>query len=263
MLPHATAERGYLAGTDDQRLQDLQAAFDDPAIDAVWALRGGYGTLRILHRLRLDRQRSAPIPFIGFSDNTTLHVRHAASGVVSFHGPHPGGAWPDETADFFRRVLFQAEPAGTLPTRPEDPDPYTLVSGRVTGPLFGGNLAMLASLCGSRDQPSARGSILFLEDVGEPAYRVDRMLTQLQRSGAVEGVVGLALGRFTAAAADDGGHQAVADVLAAFARELGVPAVADLPFGHVDHNCVMPVGLRAELDGGAATLCVVEAAVEG
>lgn len=259
VFPHALAKTGYLAGTDAERIQDLQAAFDDPSIDAVWALRGGYGTLRILNQLRLDRQRSSPIPVIGFSDNTTLHVRHARMGVISFHGPHPAGELPEPTAEFLRRVLFRAEAPGPLVTRPEDPEPRALLEGCVTAPLFGGNLAMLASLCGSEDQPNARGRILFLEEVGEPAYRIDRMLTQLKRSGAVEGAVGLALGRFTDVPAAD--HQCVADVLAGFAQELGVPAVADLPFGHVDHNSVLPLGVRAELDAGAGTLHLVEPAV--
>jgi muramoyltetrapeptide carboxypeptidase len=127
------------------------------------------------------------------------------------------------------------------------------------GPLFGGNLAMLASLCGTGDQPTARGRVLFLEDVGEPAYRVDRMLLQLRRSGVLEAVAGLALGRFTGAGEDD--EAAVAGVLREYAEALGVPCVADLPFGHVAHNCTLPVGVTARLDADAAKLEIVEAAV--
>ncbi len=258
VYPSAGERHGYLAGTDAQRLADLQAAFDDRTVDAVWALRGGYGTMRILDRVDLARQRVAPVPFIGFSDNTTLHVRQAAMGVVSFHGPHPGGDFPPETEEAFRRVLFHAEPAGVLPLRENDPPSRKLVGGLVEAPLLGGNLTMLAALCGTPDQPSARGRILFLEDVGEPAYKVDRMLLQLERSGVLEGVEGLALGRFTEA--EDDAH-AVADVLEETAGRLGVPAVADLPFGHVEHNWTLPVGARALLDGDAATLALSEAAV--
>ena len=247
-----------MAGTDAERLGDLQAAFDDPSIDGIWALRGGYGTLRILDGLELDRQRRAPIPFIGFSDNTTIHACHAAMGVVSFHGPHAGGDFPPETAEVFRRVLFGAEPAGVLPTRPEDPEPRRVVGGAVEAPLVGGNLAMLASLCGSKDAPAARGCILVLEDVGEPAYRVDRMLVQLLRSGVLEGVSGLAMGRFTDAPDEE---VRVDDVLAEFAEGLGVPAAADLPFGHVEHNCTLPIGGTALLDADAATLTLTRAAV--
>lgn len=258
VFPAAAARYRFLGGTDSERLADLQSAFDDLSIDAVWALRGGYGTARILDRLDLARQRQEPIPFIGFSDNTTIHTRHALMGTVSFHGPHPGGDFPPETELSFRRALFSDEPIGRLPTREGEPGPRTLVGGRVAAQLVGGNLALLASLCGTEWAPSARGRILFLEDIGEPAYRVDRMLVQLDRAGVMDGVVGLALGRFTAAA--DDAHPIV-DVLADFAQRLDVPAVVDLPFGHVEHNCTLPVGARAELDADAAVLEITEAAV--
>jgi muramoyltetrapeptide carboxypeptidase len=258
VFPAARSRHGYLAGTDDERLADLQSAFDDPEIDAVWALRGGYGTLRILDRLNLARQVERPIPFIGFSDNTTLHMRHAALGVVSFHGPHPGADFPPETEASFRRALFSAEPAGILPTREADPSPRTLVPGRAEGRLTGGNLALLSALCGSPDAPDARGRILLLEEVGEPAYRVDRMLAQLERAGIFEGVVGLAFGRFTASAEEE---PTTTVLIAELAARIGVPAVADLPVGHVEHNCTVPIGVGGVMDADAATLSVVEPAV--
>lgn len=259
VFPHATARHRYLAGTDAERLADLQNAFDDPAIDGVWALRGGYGTLRILDRLDLSRQRRAPIPFIGFSDNTTIHARHAAMGVISFHGPHPGADFPTETVESFRAVLFSAEAPGALPRRSGDPSPHTLVPGRVDAPLVGGNLSLVAALCGSRHALTARNRILFLEEVGEPAYRVDRMLMQLERAGTVEGVAGLALGRFTDC--PEGEADVVAGVLAEFAERIAVPTVADLPFGHVEHNCTLPVGGRGLLDADARTLSLPESSV--
>jgi len=259
VFPSARSRVGYLAGSDARRITDLQTAFDDPSIDAVWALRGGYGTLRILDRLDLDRQRRAPIPFIGFSDNTTLHVRHAAMNVISFHGPHPGGDFVAESELLFRRILFSDEPLGLLPTRACDPPARTLVPGVAEGPIFGGNLAILASLCGSRDTPLARGRLLFLEDVGEPPYRLDRMLVQLRRAGTFEGVAGLALGRFTEEPGGDG--DAAAGVIEELAHELGVPAVADLPIGHIQYNWILPVGTPARLDATAATLSLTAPAV--
>lgn len=249
----------FLAGTDEQRLADLQAAFDDPSIDGVWAMRGGYGTSRIVHRLDLGRQERAPIPFIGFSDNTTIHVLHAALSVVSFHGPHPGADFPPETEDAFRRVLFSTDPAGELLLRAGDPRPLTLVDGQAEAPLVGGNLAVLAALCGTPNALRARGCILFLEDIGEPAYRVDRMLLQLEQAGVVDGAVGLAFGRFTGAPDDD--PYPVVGVISEFAERIGVPTVTDLPFGHVEHNCTLPVGVRAHLDGDGATLSLSEPAV--
>ena len=259
VFPSAAAQRGFLAGTDDARLSDLQGAFDDPSIDGIWALRGGYGTLRILDRLKLERQRRDPIPFIGFSDNTTIHVEHAANAVVSFHGPHPGGDFPTETEEMFRRVLFSEEPAGPLSRRAGDPPPRTLVGGTARGPLWGGNLAMLTSLCGSSSQLSADGRILFLEDIEEPAYRVDRMLVQLERTASLKGMVGLALGRFWE---KPDMEEAILAVLTEFAERVGVPAVAQLPFGHTEHNCTLPMGAGARLDADAGVLEIVEGGVE-
>jgi muramoyltetrapeptide carboxypeptidase len=259
VFPGARARHRYMAGEDSIRLGDLQAAFDDPGIDAVWALRGGYGTLRILDALDLRRQLGDPIPFIGFSDNTSIHARHAALGVVSFHGPHPGADFPPETEESFRRALFAAEPVGALRARDCDPRPRSLAGGRVEAPLVGGNLAILAAMCGTAHAISTRGCILFLEDVGEPAYRVDRMLQQLLASGVLEGVAGLAYGRFTGSPEED--EHSVADVLAEVAQRLAVPAVIDLPFGHTEHNCTVPVGVRARLDGDASALEILEAGV--
>jgi len=259
VFPAAGASHRYMAGTDAERLGDLQVAFDDPSVDAVWALRGGYGTQRLLEDLDLRRQLSDPIPFIGFSDNTTIHARHFELGVVSFHGPHPGKNFPLETEEAFRRALFSDAAPIPVEPRPTDPQPRTLVAGRAEGPLVGGNLAILASMCGTRHQLDARGCILFLEDLGEPAYRWDRMLVQLRRAGVTEGIAGLALGRFTEQ--PDADAYPVEDTLAELAALLGVPTVIDLPFGHVDHNVTLPVGVPALLDADAATLVLTEAGV--
>jgi muramoyltetrapeptide carboxypeptidase len=248
-----------MAGTDHERLGDLQSAFDDLSIDGVWALRGGYGTLRILDGLNLDRQRRDPIPFLGFSDNTTIHQRHRGAGTISFHAPHPGAAFPAETEESLRRTLFSTDPPGALPLRHSDPSPRPLTSGRVEGELVGGNLAILAALSGSRDALQARGKILFLEDLGEPPYRIDRMLTQLDRSGALEGVAGLAFGRFLTP--DPADEEEANRILEEFAGQLAVPAIADLPFGHVDHNCTLPVGGVALLDADSGTLTLTEPVV--
>lgn len=246
---------GFLAGTDADRLDDAQAAFDDPATDAVWALRGGYGTGRIVDDLALARMRTDPIPFLGFSDNTVLHARLTALGVVSFHAPHPTAEGPTADDEWFARVLTRPEAAGRLPGDPGE----TLVSGRAEGRLVGGNLALLASLSGTCDAVSARDRILVIEDVGEPAYRIDRMLVQLRRAGTTAGVAGLAFGRFTdVPGADDEG---VRRVLREFAETLGVPSAMGLPVGHAPDNSVLPLGTRARLDADAGTLDVIEPAV--
>jgi muramoyltetrapeptide carboxypeptidase len=203
VAPSALESRGFLAGTDEERRRDLQAALDDDGIDAVWALRGGYGSMRIINLVDWTSVQQRPKPYIGFSDNTAVHCALQQQRIVSFHGPHAGGDFPAETETAFRCVLFQSNAAGILPFRAQDPAPRRLRAGAVEARLYGGNLALLAALCGTPLSPSARGCILFLEDVGEPAYRVDRMLTQLRQAGALDGVVGLALGRFTECEEED------------------------------------------------------------
>lgn len=259
IFPGASGKTGYLAGTDAERLGDLQVAFDDPSIDAVWPLRGGYGTLRIVDELDLRRQLEDPIPFIGFSDNTSIHMRHLALGVVSFHGPHPTESLTLETEESLRRTVCQPSAPGPLRAPSDDPQPRSLVGGRVEAPLVGGNLTILTSMCGTPYALDPAGCILFLEDVAEPTYRLDRMLVQLRRSGATAGIVGLALGRFRKVPDEE--EHPVADLLLRFAERLGVPAVADLPFGHAKHNATLPVGGMARLDADAAELVLTEPAV--
>ena len=259
LFPSVSGRSGFLAASDAQRLADLQGAFDDPEIDAVWALRGGYGAIRIVDRLRLDRQRRDPIPFIGFSDNTVFHVAHAEIGIVSFHGPHPGAEFPPATEAAFRRALFAAD----LPEPPviegSAAVPGTLAGGIAEGLLWGGNLATLASLCGSASTLSADGRILCLEDIGEPAYRIDRMWVQLERAGVFRGVRGVALGGFTKPPPGEG--EAVRTVLRERVHGLGVPAVADLPFGHLARNVTLPMGVRARVNGAKGTVEVLHRAV--
>lgn len=247
---------GYLAGRDDDRLEDLQWALTAPEIDAVWALRGGYGTMRLLQRLDLAPLTSRPRAYIGFSDNTAVHLALLARGVVSFHGPHAGGDATKLAEQCLRDVLFDARPAGPLPL-PDSPEIVTLRSGTVEGPLIGGNLAILAGMCGTPGAPVARGAILFVEDVGEEVYRLDRQWTQLMLAGALDGLAGLALGRFT----DCGDSEELHALLQACADEADVPAVMQLPIGHEPDNWTLPLGVRAHLDAARGTLALLEPGV--
>jgi muramoyltetrapeptide carboxypeptidase len=246
----------YLAGSDDDRLADLQWALTAPDIDAVWALRGGYGTMRLLRRVDLAPLVAQPRAYIGFSDNTAIHLALLARHVVSFHAPHAGGDSTPLAEQCLRAVLFDARAAGTLPL-PRSPRAVTLRAGVAEGPLIGGNLALLAGLCGTPAAPVARGAILFVEDIGEAAYRLDRQWTQLLLSGALDGVAGIAFGRFT----DCGEADDVRSLLQGFADEVAVPAVAALPIGHEPDNWTLPLGVRARLDASRGTLELLEPAV--
>lgn len=248
-----SSHAGYLAGADADRLADFRQALDDPEIDAIWALRGGYGTMRLLADLDLSGFAARPKPYIGFSDNTAVHLAMLARGVVSFHGPHAGGESTAMSEDCLRRVLWHAEPAGELPAG--DVPPVTLRGGMAEGPLVGGNLSLLASMAGTPAAPSARGRILFVEEVDERPYRIDRAWTQLRLAGALDGVAGIALGRFT-----DCDDRAL-ELLEHLTADLDVPVLAELPIGHEPDNWTLPVGVRARLDADAGTLTILEPAV--
>ncbi|NIP80745.1 MAG: LD-carboxypeptidase, partial [Gemmatimonadetes bacterium] len=222
----------YLAGPDRVRAADLQWAIDGD-VAGIWAIRGGYGTLRTLDHVDLRPLRERPRPFIGFSDNTAVHLALLDLGVVSFHGPHAGFEhFPAATEEAFRRVLMRPEPAGEL-TVPGHARPTTIRGGRAEGPLVGGNLALLAAVAGTPYQPETRGALLFIEELAEPFYRVDRMLTQLRLAGLLEGVAGVLLGEFAdMPVEDDVGGPELDEVLADLLAPLGVPVVFGLPFGH-------------------------------
>jgi muramoyltetrapeptide carboxypeptidase len=260
VLGQSVRERnGYLAGHDDQRRADFQTAIDDDDIRALWALRGGYGTMRILPQLPLERMRTRPQAFIGFSDNTAIHLALARQGVVSFHAPHAGAdSFPDTSERCFRQVLFETAPAGLLPAAAAGPTPVALRGGSVDGVLAGGNLALLAACCGTPYALRGAGVILLIEEIGEPLYRIDRMLVQLSLAGCLDGVVGLAVGRITELQDEGPGLQ---ELIASWANALRLPAVLDLPFGHVAENWTLPLGVRARLDASAGTLEVLEPAV--
>ena len=255
--PSALQRTRYLAGADDARAADLRNALEDSSIDAVWALRGGYGTVRLLPHVELTHLAAAPKAYIGFSDNTSIHLALARRRISSFHAPHAGGDFPPFAEASFRSILFAGE-SGVLPTPPGAPL-QTVQSGHAEGRLLGGNLSLLAAAAGTAIALRGDGVLLFIEEIEEPPYRIDRMLTQLLHSGALDGVAGIIIGQFTSC--DDATASAL-DVVIERLQPLGVPIVANAPIGHVPENWTIPVGIRARLDAGdAPTLTTLEAAV--
>ncbi|HVV07755.1 LD-carboxypeptidase [Amycolatopsis sp.] len=229
----------YLAGTDAQRAADFQAAWLDPAVRAVIAARGGYGTQRMLDLLDWDALRAAgPKVFAGSSDVTALHQALAAElGVVTLFSAMPAGTyWDAEAAEGLRSVLFGQ-------STPELTAAEILVPGAAAGTLTGGNLSLLAAGVGTPEQRSAAGAIVLLEDIGEAVYRIDRMLTQLLRAGWFEGVRGIALGSWTGCGAPETVRGLVLDRLGT----LGVPMLWGLPFGHRPGAATIPLGVTAAL----------------
>ncbi|MGX1547046.1 S66 peptidase family protein [Streptomyces adustus] len=249
---------GHLAGTDEDRAADLQAAWCDPSVDAVLCARGGYGAQRMVDLLDWSAMRAAgPKVFVGFSDITVLHQAFATRlGLVTLHGPAAAGV------DFLKHARAQEHLRDTL-FAPEKVRTLTsgggaLAPGRARGVTLGGCLSMLASDLGTpHAHPDARGGLLMLEDVGEQPYRIDRMLTQLLRTGWLDGVTGIALGSW----AGCGPYEAVRAVLADRLGGLGVPVVEELGFGHGEGALTVPFGMSGELDADTGTLTLDESAL--
>jgi muramoyltetrapeptide carboxypeptidase len=262
---------GYLAGSDDDRLSDLNWALQDSSIGAIWCLRGGYGVTRILHRVDYQAMARQPKPLIGFSDiSALLNAVTARTAVVTFHGPVARAAMPEFSRWHFERVLTRTDAAGRLGRLPQPADVLvpqehrlvTLHGGTAEGPLFGGNLTLLQCLIGTPWFPDLSGAILFLEDVGEQLYRVDRSLAHLRAVGALDRLAGVAIGRFTELdRAGRDGALGFDQVLATYFAPLSIPLAYGFPIGHIDAQWTLPLGVRARLDAGACDLELLEPAV--
>jgi muramoyltetrapeptide carboxypeptidase len=246
----------YLAGSDARRLTELQAVLADPAIRAVFCVRGGYGATRLLAKLARLAPIGAAKPLVGFSDITALHLWLQAHGRISIHGPVltqlPRLASSAHARLF--ELLESARPAAPLAGT------AAYVGGTAEGPLLGGNLSVLTRLLGTPFMPALDGAILLLEDQGERPYRLDRMWTHLRLAGIFERIRGIALGSFTGCDEPDAGHTS-AEVLRELAQSEGLPCVAGFPIGHGDLNDPVPLGVRVRLEADAATLTFLEPAV--
>ena len=248
---------GYLAGSDGERAEDFNALFADPEVKAVFSLRGGYGSCRILPLLDYKMIQANPKPFIGYSDNTALHnAILLKTGLVTFHGPNAVEAFLPGNAATFRRMLTKPEDpaASVLFTRNDASgiDLKTVAPGKITGRLIGGNMTCLLRLIGTPFAPDFRDSILFLEDINEKAYRVDGMFTHLRLAGVLSQIKGLILGRFSH---DDVEEKArIHACLQREATAIGVPCVSGAPIGHFPDQIIVPHGIRAELDAEAGKL---------
>ncbi|MBQ0895851.1 LD-carboxypeptidase [Micromonospora sp. U56] len=257
LAPNAYARRGYLAGDDALRAADLNAAFADPEVRGVICTRGGYGAQRVVDLLDMAAVRRDPKVVAGFSDITALQFAlWRGARLASVHGP--GAAWLDErtplrSAESLHTALMTTEPV-TVAATPDEETFAVRVPGRAVGPLLGGNLCLITASIGTPDMPDLTGAVLLIEEVQEPPYKVDRMLTHLRRAGVLDGVAGVAVGQFTECA--DTWDTTVTDVLTECLGELGVPVLGGLPVGHGVGQLTVPVGTPATLDAEAGTLTV-------
>lgn len=258
------AQRDYLAGDDARRSTELALAFADPETKGIVCARGGYGSPRILPQLDFAALVRTPKVFVGFSDITALLLGFHRAGMVTFHGPMATG-WMSsaeglsaEDRASMMRTLTEAKAPGRVG------EGTTFVAGLAEGPLVGGNLAMLTSTIGTPWFPDLSGAILFLEDVGEKPFRLDRMAIHLRNAGVLERVAGVALGRFSNCENPADPATTAENVLREIFVEAGKPCVWGLPFGHDGHNRTIPVGVRGRLAAGRdgrGSLDVIEPAV--
>jgi muramoyltetrapeptide carboxypeptidase len=267
---HLNDRHGYLAGTDEARAADVNAMFADRSVRAIFAARGGWGSARILPLLDWTVIAANPKLLIGFSDITALHLAIAArGGFPTIHAPNAEANWGPLSSGTFRNLAFDAGLPFYQASAAADPlaaygssSVQTLRPGRATGRLIGGNLTVLSTLMGTPYLPNFDGAILFLEDVEEPVYSVDRMLTQLMLSGLFRRVAGVVFGRCSRCAGGTPGSSfTLLDVMTRHLRPLGVPVFAGAMIGHIANQLSLPVGVRAEIDATAGTIRILEPAV--
>ncbi len=285
VFPPALFHRyAYFAGTDQERAAQIMAAFNDPEVDAVFPGTGGYGTMRIVDDLDYDAIRRHPKILVGFSDITALHVAiNQKTGLITFHSPvpeyglgSPEGFNPYAARWFWRALLAKKYGNGIgytivpWPTAEEItwgdkrsadfPQVRTLVPGTARGRLIGGNLSVVHALMGSPYEIQTAGKLLFLEDVGEAPYRIDRMLSTLKLAGKFDHVAGIILGGFTRRKDEKPWDDdwSMNDVLNDYFANLTVPVVTNFPIGHISFNTTLPIGAEAELNATAGTIRLVE-----
>jgi muramoyltetrapeptide carboxypeptidase len=251
---HVSSQHGYLAGTDADRLADLNAAFASDEIDGIWCVRGGYGSMRLLADLDYPSLRRHRKPVIGFSDLTALHSAiHRKCGLVTFHGPTARAKLtPFSRASFSAALVDQRDSCG------EVPDARVLRPGRARGRVVGGNLSLITALLGTPFAPNFEGAILIVEDINEAIYRVDRMLRHLILAGALQQCAALVAGSFRPPRGEEPkDNRNLDEVLAEAATRAGIPCVAGAPFGHIPDQWTIPLGAIGELDTSSRSLLIV------
>jgi len=267
---HLLDQYGYLAGTDINRAEDVNSMFSDPSVNAIITLRGGWGCNRILDMLDYQTIAKNPKILMGYSDITSLLLAlQAKTGLVTFHGPVGTSTWNKFSTDFVKRLLFKAS-AFSMENPKEIGDNLTQTENRILtihpgksrGTLQGGNLAVLTSMIGSDYLPTFKDSILFLEDVGEDIYRIDRMLTQLRLAGILNDISGFVFGKCSKCGPGDGySSLTLEQVLDDHIKPLGIPAWYGSMIGHISEKFTMPLGVKAEIDAKLGRISLLESAV--
>ncbi len=272
IAPHVLERYGYLAGTDRQRAADINQFFGDREITAILPMRGGWGCSRLLPYLNYELIGKNPKILLGFSDLTALIIAiHAKTNLVTFHGPNGLTSWNSTQTEYFRRLLFKNEKLTfTNLKAPEDSDRLmqvkyriqTITPGKAKGKLIGGNLSVLSALVGSPYLPNFKGAILFLEDVQENLYRIDRMMTHLKLAGIFEQLAGFIFGQCISCNPGDGyGSLTLEELMQDHIKPLKIPAWSGATIGHIETILTLPIGLEVEIDADTGTIRMLQSAV--
>ncbi|HLF67645.1 MAG TPA: LD-carboxypeptidase [Gammaproteobacteria bacterium] len=267
-------QHGYLAGTDSDRAADINQLFADPDVKAIIQLRGGFGSARLLDLLDYPLIAKHPKIMMGMSDTTALLLAlHQKTGLVTFHGPNAGRAWPAYTQAFVKDLLFAGKALTYLNPEHKSDDLITtedrievITPGVAQGRLLGGNLTVLTSLVGSEYLPDTQDAILFLEEINEPPYKIDRMLTQLKLAGILAKLNGVIIGKFTHSHPNNPGSSygslRVMEVLKDHLQGLKIPAYYGAMISHETRMFTLPIGLPVEIDAEQGRIKLLEPGVE-
>ena len=263
-------KNGHLAGTDAQRLANLHDMFADKEVKAIWCVRGGYGCTRILPQVDYRLIKKNPKILIGYSDVTALlHAVQQKTGLMCFHGPVGASTFTEYNLEHLTKTLFEPDNQHLITLSKENLEkqdvayqPVLIKSGTARGKLSGGNLCLLSTMAGTPYQVDFTDKIVFLEDVGEKPYRVDRMLTQLLQSSNLAKAKGIVLGIFEDCQPKDEEYSlSLIDTLKERLGNLNMPVLYGFSFGHIQNMCTLPLGIEAEFNADAMTLQFLENAV--
>lgn len=267
-----TNRRGHLAGTDQERADDLNDMFRDENIHAVICIRGGSGAARILPLIDYDAIKNNPKPILGYSDITALHnAIHAQTGLVTFHGPNGTGSWNSFNVTQFKEIFFEQKQVKYENERVEEDDlvikknrTQIIYPGKAEGDLIGGNLTVLTALAGSPYLPSFKDKILFVEDIGEEPYRIDRMMSTLMLMGALKEIKGFIFGQCTDCDPSGGyGNLNLDQIFDDYLLPLKIPAYRGAMIGHVPKQFILPVGAKISMDADGGTFELKEKIFQG
>ncbi len=262
--PNAKGNQGYFSAEDKKRADEFMQMIIDPTIDAIFFSRGGWGAARMLEFLDFEQIKANPKIIMGFSDITTLlFAITKRTGLITFHGPNANSTWNSFSWSSLDEILVQGlTPQYTLNIKQEDILPKTIVPGIATGELIGGNLTVLCSSIGTVYEPEWQGKILFLEEVKEEPYRIDRMLTQLKHHGVFDKINGLVLGQFRKCIPEEPHHSfTLEEVIYQHFIAVNFPVYFGAPFGHTKLKITIPIGIKATLDASQGTLSYQEKSV--